>query len=81
MIADAGKDLEKEEHSSISGGIAGWYNHSRNQFDGSSENWTYYLLDDPAVQLLGIYPGVTPTCNKDTRSTMFIAALFIIARS
>jgi hypothetical protein len=36
---------------------------------------------DPALPLLGIYPEVVPTGNKDTCSTMFIAALFIIARS
>jgi len=30
---------------------------------------------------LGIYPKDAPTYNKDTGSTMFIAALFIIARS
>ena len=36
---------------------------------------------DPAIPLLGIYPEDAPTCNKDTCSTMFIAALFIIARS
>jgi hypothetical protein len=29
----------------------------------------------------GIYPKDGPTCNKDTCSTIFIAALFIIARS
>jgi hypothetical protein len=28
VTADAGKDVEKEEHSSIAGGIASWYNHS-----------------------------------------------------
>jgi hypothetical protein len=39
------------------------------------------LLEDPAIPLLGIYPSDVPTCNKDTCSTMFIAALFIIARS
>ena len=39
------------------------------------------LLEDPAIPLLGIYPEDVPTCNKDTCSTMFIAALFIIARS
>jgi hypothetical protein len=39
------------------------------------------LLEDPAIPLLGIYPEDVPTCNKDTRSTMFIAALFIIAGS
>jgi hypothetical protein len=39
------------------------------------------LLEDPAIPLLGIYPEDAPTCNKDTCSNMFIAALFIIARS
>jgi hypothetical protein len=39
------------------------------------------LLEDPAIPLLGIYPEDAPTYNKDTCSTMFIAALFIIARS
>jgi hypothetical protein len=34
-----------------------------------------------AIPLLGIYPEDAPTCNKNTCSTMFIAALFIIARS
>ena len=37
--------------------------------------------EGPAIPLLGIYPEDAPTCNKDTCSTMFIAALFIIARS
>ena len=39
------------------------------------------LLEDPAIPLLGIYPEEIPTGNKNTCSTMFIAALFIIARS
>ena len=39
------------------------------------------LQEDPAIPLLGIYPEDVPTGNKDTCSTMFIAALFIIARS
>jgi hypothetical protein len=38
------------------------------------------LLEDPAIPLLGIYPDDVPTGKKDTCSTMFIAALFIIAR-
>jgi hypothetical protein len=38
--ADAGEDVEKEEHSSIVGGIANWYNQSGNQSDSSSENST-----------------------------------------
>jgi hypothetical protein len=40
MTADDGKDVETEEHASIAGGIENWYNHSGNQSDGSSENWT-----------------------------------------
>jgi hypothetical protein len=38
VTADAGKDVEKEEHSSIAGGAASWYDHSGNQFGGFSEN-------------------------------------------
>jgi hypothetical protein len=34
------QDVKKEEHSSIAGGTASWYNHPGNQFGGSSENWT-----------------------------------------
>ena len=39
------------------------------------------LPKDPAIPLLGIYPEDVPTGNKGTCSTMFLAALFIIARS
>jgi hypothetical protein len=39
------------------------------------------LPEDLAIPFLDIYPKDAPTYNKDTRSTMFIAALFIIARS
>jgi hypothetical protein len=40
VTADAGEDVEKEEHFSIVGEIASRYNHSGIQFGGSSENWT-----------------------------------------
>jgi hypothetical protein len=39
------------------------------------------LPEDPAIPLLGIYLEEVATGNKNTYSTMFIAALFIIARS
>jgi hypothetical protein len=39
------------------------------------------LSECPAEPLLSIYPKDVPTYNKDTCSTMFIAALFTIARS
>jgi hypothetical protein len=42
VTTDAGEDVEKEEHSSIAGGIASWYNHSGNQSGISSETWKYF---------------------------------------
>jgi hypothetical protein len=36
--------------------------------------------EDPLIPLLGIHPEDALTCNKDTCSTMFIKALFIISR-
>ena len=39
------------------------------------------LIENPAILLLSIYPEDAPTCNKETCSTMFIAALLVIARS
>nr|AAQ96249.1 LRRGT00036 [Rattus norvegicus] len=39
------------------------------------------LPEDPAIPLLGIYPKDASTYKRDTCFTMFIAALFIIARN
>jgi hypothetical protein len=39
------------------------------------------LPEDPAILFLGIHLEDAPTCKKDTCSTIFIAALLIIARS
>jgi hypothetical protein len=39
------------------------------------------LLEDTAIPLLGIYPEEVPSGNKNPCSILFIAALFIIARS
>ena len=39
------------------------------------------LPEDPVIPLLGIYPEDSSAYNKDTCSTMFIAALFVVARS
>ena len=39
------------------------------------------LREDPAISLLGVDSKYASTCNKDTCSPMFIAALFIIVRS
>jgi hypothetical protein len=40
VTADAGEDVEKEELSSIVGGIVSLYIHSGNQSGTTSENWT-----------------------------------------
>ena len=45
------------------------------------KNLDMTLPEDPAIPLLGMYPEDSPACNKDTCSTMFIAALFVVARS
>jgi hypothetical protein len=39
------------------------------------------LPENPAIPLLGIHPKDTPPSNRSTCSAMFIAALFVIARS
>ena len=39
------------------------------------------LPQDPAIPLLGIYPKDAQSYHKDICSVMFIAALFIIART
>jgi hypothetical protein len=39
------------------------------------------LWEDPEIPLLSIYPKDAPSYDKDTCSTMFIVALFILARS
>jgi hypothetical protein len=39
------------------------------------------LSKDPAIPFLGIYPKDAPLYHRDTGSTMFIAALFVIARN
>jgi hypothetical protein len=39
------------------------------------------LPEDPVIPLMVIYPEEVPTDNKNACSTMFIAALFLIARS
>ena len=39
------------------------------------------LPQNPAIPLLGIYPKDAHSYNKDICSTMFIAAIFVIART
>jgi hypothetical protein len=74
MREDTGEVVDKEEHSSISGGIASWK--SVWQF---LRKLVIVLPEDPAIPLLCIFPEDAPTCS--TCSTMFKEAEFILARS
>jgi hypothetical protein len=56
-------------------------NHSVNQSGGFSKKLPIVICKDIAILLLGIYPKYAPLYHKDTCSTMFVAALFIIARN
>jgi hypothetical protein len=51
------------------------YNHFRSQLGGFSQNWEYFYLKT----LLRIYPKDGILYHRGTCSTMFIAALFIMA--
>ena len=67
------------EHSSIAGGSTNLYSHFGNQYNSSSENWesTY-----PKTQLYHSWPCTQRMLNHITFfSGVFIAALFIIART
>ena len=71
--------MEKEEHSSIAGGIANWYTLEINlEVPQKIENRSF---ERPALPLLGIYPKDVSLWYKDTCYTMFMEALFVTARN
>ena len=79
--AHAGENVGQREHFSIADGIANWHNHFGNQFGSFLENWEKFYPQDLAIPLLGIYPKDATLHHRDTCSTMFIAALFVILRN
>ena len=80
MTAYAGEDVEQSKYSSIAGGSANLYSFFGNHYGRFSEKWKSIYLK---IQLyhLGIYPKDALSYHKDTYSTIFIAALFIISRT
>ena len=76
MTTYAGEDVGKGEHSSTAGGSANFFSHFGDQYGSSPGKW-----ESVAIPLLVIYPNDSYPCNKDICSTMFIAALFVIART
>jgi hypothetical protein len=71
VTADAGEDVVKEEHSSITDGIANWHNHSGNQSGGFLRKLEIVLPEDPAIPLLSIYSKYILPYHRDTCSNMF----------
>ena len=72
--------MEKRKPSYTVGRNANWYSHYGERYRGSSENYkTTKLPYDPAILLLGVYPGKT-ALGKDTYKPIFMAILFTIAK-
>ena len=79
--------MEKREPSYTVGGNANQYSHYGEKCGDSLKNWKQEIEKqeielpyDPAVPLLGIHTEETRS-KRDTCTPMFIAALFIIART
>ena len=72
--------MEKRESSYTVGGNVNWYRHYGEQYGGSLKTLKIELQYDPEIPLLGIYPEKT-LIQKDTCISIFIAALFTIAKT
>ena len=72
----------EKEPSYIVGGNVNWYSHYGEQYGGSlkKKKTIIELPNDPTIPLLGKYPEKA-TIRKDTCTPVFIAALFIIAKT
>ena len=72
--------MEKREPSYTVGGNANWYSRYGKQCGDFLKKLEVELAYDPAIPLLGIHTEETRS-ERDTCTPMFIAALFIIART
>ena len=73
--------MEKRKPLYTIGRYVNWYSHYGSQYGGSTKNLKIELPFDPAVPLLSIYQEKTKRLiQKDTRTPMFIAALFTTAK-
>ena len=77
---NAGESVEKSELSYTLYGNTNWYSHYGEQCGDSLKKLQIELPYDPAIPLLGIHTEET-RIERDTWTPMFIAALFIIART
>ena len=80
QIINAGRSVEKGEHSCTVGGNVKWYSHYGRWYGDSLKKLGIKSPYDPAIPLLGIYPKKT-IIERDTCTPMFTAALFTTART
>ena len=74
--------MEKREPSYTVGGNVNWCSHYGKTVWRFLKKLKIELPYDPAIPLLGMYPEKMKTqIQKDTRTPMFIAALFTIAKA
>jgi len=68
------KSVTKETSYPV-GGIVNWYSHYEKQYRASLKKLKMELPYDPAIILLGIYPGKMRTLIwKDTHTPVFLTA-------
>ena len=72
--------MDKREPYYPVGGNVNWCNHYGKQNGDFSKNLKIESPFDPAISLLGIYPEKSMT-QKDTRTPVFIAALYTITKT
>ena len=72
--------MEKREPSYTVGRNVSWYNHYGEQYGGYLRKLYIELPCAPAIPLLGIYTDKT-FLKKETCTSIFTAALFIIAKT
>ena len=77
---NAAEGVEKRECSCTVGRNVNWYSHYGRWYGDSLKKLGIKPPYDPAIPLLGIYSEKTKT-GKDACIPLFIAALFIVART
>jgi hypothetical protein len=80
VTAHAGENMEQGEHSSIGAGSPNLYIHFGINFE-ISQKTRNSSTSRPSSTTPGYTQKDAPPCHKDTSSTMFIAALIVIARN
>ena len=60
LTGDSGKNVKKEEHSSIPAGTASWKNHFGDQSGNSWVSWKWFYLKYRYTTMVHIYPKDSP---------------------